>query len=156
MSTAPLPGSIYLEDLAVGAVFHSGEHAVDEKQIMEFARKYDPQPFHMDAKAAEGSFFKGLAASGWHTAAITMKLLVQSLPLAGGLIGAGGEVKWPTATRPGDILKVVSRITEIRNSQSDPGRAYILAESHTTNQNAAIRQVMTSRLVVFSKNHSNL
>src|SRR3954449_4600873 len=92
----------YLEDLQVGQRFTSGTHALDEEQIMAFARQFDPQPFHTDPEAAKHSFFEGLVASGWHTAAITMKLMVESgLPIAGGVIGGGGEIAWPRPTRPG-------------------------------------------------------
>lgn len=93
--------TIYLDDLTVGAVFRSSEHELDATQIREFARRFDPHPFHLDEEAARETFFTGLAASGWHTAAITMKLIVESVPLAGGIIGAGGEITWPRPTRPG-------------------------------------------------------
>ena len=91
---------IYLEDLTVGDQFTSGEHAMDEAQITSFAAQFDPQPFHLDDAAARDTLFGGLAASGWHTAAITMRLQVTSgLPIAGGIIGAGGELTWPRPTR---------------------------------------------------------
>src|SRR5262249_6502680 len=96
--TAPL----YLEDLPVGQRFVSGTHPLDEGQIRALAEQFDPQPFHLDAEAATATLFEGLVASGWHTAAITMRLLVESgLPIAGGIIGAGGEITWPNPTRPG-------------------------------------------------------
>src|SRR4051794_28343510 len=98
---------LYFEDLRVGQRFVSDTHRIDEEQIRAFAQQFDPQPFHLDAEAAKASLFKGLVASGWHTAAITMRLLVESgLPIAGGIIGAGGEINWPNATRPGDVLQV--------------------------------------------------
>jgi acyl dehydratase len=100
---------LYLEDLKVGQRFTSRSHLVDEAQITAFARTYDPQPFHLDNESARHTLFGGLAASGWHTAAITMRLMVESgLPLAGGIIGAGGQISWPQPTRPGDILTVTS------------------------------------------------
>jgi acyl dehydratase len=102
---------LYLDDLPVGQRFTSQRHVVDEAAIKAFASQFDPQPFHLDNDAAKDSLFSGLAASGWHTAAITMRLLVESgLPLAGGLVGAGGELSWPQPTRPGDILQVESEI----------------------------------------------
>jgi|HubBroStandDraft_3_1064219.scaffolds.fasta_scaffold229986_2 acyl dehydratase len=102
---------LYLEDLAAGRRFTSATHAIDAAQIKAFAGQFDPQPFHLDDETAKGTLFAGLAASGWHTAAITMRLLVESgLPLAGGIIGAGGEINWPKPTRPGDVLRVVSEI----------------------------------------------
>src|SRR4051812_46681465 len=105
------PDRFFLDDLQVGQRFVSGTHLVDEDQITAFARQFDPQPFHLDDAAAKASLFGGLAASGWHTAAITMRLLVESgLPLEGGIIGAGGEVAWPRPTRPGDVLRVESEV----------------------------------------------
>src|SRR6185312_8535661 len=110
---------LYLDDLHVGQRFTSGTHTLDEAQIVAFASAYDPQPFHTDPAAARTTLFGGLAASGWHTAAITMKLLVGIRPaIAGGIIGAGGELEWPQPTRPGDTLRVDSEIMEIRPSRS--------------------------------------
>src|SRR4030088_567641 len=92
----PRDEGFYLDDLRIGQRFTSGVHVVDEAQIMAFARQFDPQPFHLSHDAAKGTLFAGLAASGWHTAAMTMRLLVDSgLPLAGGILGAGGEISWP-------------------------------------------------------------
>src|SRR5687768_9868644 len=107
----PTNGKLYLDDLHVGQRFVSGFHAIDDAQIKTFARQFDPQPFHLDEAMAKGTLFAGLAASGWHTAAITMRLLVDGgAPIAGGIIGAGGEVSWPKPTRPGDTLHVESEI----------------------------------------------
>ena len=115
----PTNGGLYLDDLHVGQRFNSGSHAVDEAQIKAFASQFDPQPFHLDDAAAKGTLFAGLAASGWHTAAITMRLLVDGgAPIAGGIIGAGGEVSWPKPTRPGDILHVESEVMEVTPSRS--------------------------------------
>ncbi len=98
-------GSLYLDDLQVGDTFTSGEHAMDEAQLKAFATQFDPQPFHLDDDAAKGTMFGGLAASGWHTAAITMRLLVTGgLPIAGGIIGASGELSRPRPTCPSDVL----------------------------------------------------
>src|SRR5208282_5163975 len=107
----PIRARFYLEDLHVGQRFSSGVHAVDERQIKAFASAFDPQPFHLDDALARGSLFAGLAASGWHTAAITMRLLVDGgVPIAGGLIGAGAEIAWPNPARPGDMLRVESEV----------------------------------------------
>ena len=102
--------ALYLDDLHVGQRFTSDTHLIDEEQIKAFAKQFDPQPFHLDAEAAKGTLFEGLVASGWHTAAITMRLLVESgMPIAGGVIGAGGEIAWPKPTRPGAVLRVEGR-----------------------------------------------
>src|SRR5262249_1002613 len=112
---------LYLDDLSVGQRFVSGTHVMDEEQIRAFAAQFDPQPFHRDAEAAKTTFFGALVASGWHTAAVTMRLLVQSgLPLAGGIVGAGGEINWPSPVRPGAVLQVESEILEVRPSRSRP------------------------------------
>ena len=140
---------LYLDDLHVGDVFTSDSQLVDEASILAFAREFDPQPFHLDADAAKGTFFGGLAASGWHTAAITMRLLVTTgLPLADGVIGAGGEIAWPRPTRPGDVLRVVARIAAITPSRSRPDRAVVLSELETINQDDEVVQRFAGRIVV--------
>ena len=142
-------GLFYLDDLEVGQRFVSGAHELDAAQIKAFARQFDPQPFHLDEAAAENSMFGGLAASGWHTAAITMKLMVEGgAPLAGGLIGAGGELRWPRPTRPGDRLHVESEIIEIAPSRSRPERGMVTVRSETINQRGEVVQAMTAKLVV--------
>ena len=144
--------ALYLDDLSVGARFKSGEHALDAAQIKAFAREFDPQPFHTDEEAAERSFFGGLAASGWHTAALTMKLLVASgIPLADGIIGSGGELQWPQPTRPDDVLHVVSEVIEIVPSRSKPGRAMVTMRCQTRNQRGELLQSFTPRLVVHAR-----
>ncbi|WP_018633750.1 MaoC family dehydratase [Neomegalonema perideroedes] len=150
----PLEGNkaqLYLDDLAVGQEYLSGEHPLDAGQIIAFAREFDPQPFHTDPEAAKETFFQGLAASGWHTMAITMKLLVASIPLAQGVIGAGGSVSWPRPTRPGDVLRVKSTILGITPSRSRPERASVETRSLTLNQADEVLQDFTARLVVFKK-----
>jgi len=140
---------LYLEDLEVGQRTTTESHELDEAQIIVFAEQFDPQVFHLDPEAAKQTFFGGLAASGWHTAAITMKLLVQSgLPIAGGVIGAGGEVSWPRPTRPGDVLTVESEVLEIRPSRSHPDRGMAIVRSETKNQHGDVLQIMTAKLVV--------
>ena len=105
---------LYLDDLHVGQRFTSATYVVDASEITAFARQFDPQPFHLDKDKARDTLFAGLAAFGWHTAAITMRLQVDGgLPIAGGIVGAGGEINWPRPTRPGDTLCVVSEIEEI-------------------------------------------
>jgi acyl dehydratase len=140
---------LYLDDLAVGRRFTSKTHAVDAAQIKAFAAQFDPQPFHLDEAAAQDTLFAGLAASGWHTAAMTMRLLVESgLPLMGGIVGAGGEISWPKPTRPGDVLHVVSEIEEIVPSRSRPDRGMVRVRSETRNQRDEIVQVLIAKLVV--------
>ena len=138
---------LYLEDLTVGQRFVTGQTLVDEAAIKAFARDFDPQIFHTDSEAAKDTFFAGLAASGWHTAAITMRLLVDSGPPlasdAGGLsgmIGAGGEIAWPRATRPGDILRVESEVLAVTPSRSRPERGLVTLRSETRNQKGEVVQ----------------
>ena len=139
----------YLEDLRVGQRFVSGTHRIDAEQIRAFAEQFDPQSFHLDAEAAKTMLFEGLVASGWHTAAITMRLLVESgLPIAGGLIGAGGEISWPNPTRPGDVLQVESEVLELRPSRSRPDRGIATIRSETRNQRGDTVQVLVAKLVV--------
>ena len=140
---------LYLEDLRVGQRFASSTLAVDADQIVAFATAFDPQPFHLDDAAARESLFGGLAASGWHTAALTMRLqLAGGLPIAGGIIGAGGEIAWPRPTRPGDILRVESEVLEIRPSRSRPDRGMVTVRSETRNQRGEIVQVLTAKIVL--------
>ena len=143
---------LYLEDLTIGRCFTSDRHPLDAGQIKRFAADYDPQAFHLDEKAAQVSFFQGLAASGWQVAALTMRLLVTGgLPIAGGIIGAGVDLTWPRATRPGDVLRAVSEITEIRPSRSKPDRGIVIVKTETRNQDDEVVQAMTARLLVFRR-----
>jgi acyl dehydratase len=140
---------LYLEDVHVGHRFTSASHTIDEMQIKAFAAQFDPQPFHQDAEAAKGTLFGGLCASGWHTAAITMRLNVESgLPLAGGIIGAGGEINWPAPTRPGDTLHVESEVVEVTPSRSKPDRGIAVIVSRTINQRGEVVQILKAKLVV--------
>ena len=144
MSRVPL----FLDDLQVGQRFTTEEHAIDERQIVEFARQFDPQPFHTDPEAAKQSLFGGLVASGWHTAAITMRLQVTSgIPIAGGLVGLGGDIAWPHPTRPGDVLHVETEIVNIAPSRSKP-RGVVTLRSETRNQRGEVVQTTTVRLLV--------
>ena len=145
--TVAADGKLRLKDLHIGQAFASAVHVLDEDQIKTFARQFDPQPFHLDDEAAKPTIFAGLAASGWHTAAITMKLLVESLPLAGGIIGGGGEISWPRPARPGDALRV-SKVVEITPSRSRPDRGMVVMRSETLNQRGEAVQILTAKLVV--------
>jgi acyl dehydratase len=141
----------YLEDFAVGQTFTgSGRIRVEEERIKTFAAEFDPQPFHLDGAAARASVFGGLAASGWHTAAITMRLLVDSdFKPAGGIVGAGfDEFKWPRPVRPGDELRVESEILEVRPSRSRPDQGVIKVRTTTLNQNGEAVQISVGNLIV--------
>lgn len=142
---------LYLEDLRVGQTFVSGSLTVDEAEIKAFAARFDPQPFHLDEAAAKDSLFGGLAASGWHTAALTMRLIVGSVPLAGGIVGAGGEIAWPRPTRPGDVLTVHSEVLEVTPSRSRPDRGLATIRSETRNQAGEPVQVSTTKVVVWRR-----
>jgi acyl dehydratase len=140
---------LYLDDLQLGQRFVSDTYRVDEAQIKAFAREFDPQPFHLDEQAAKGSFFGGLAASGWHTAAITMRLLaVSGLPIAGGIIGASVELTWTKPVRPGSILRVETEVLEVKPSRSRPERGMATVRSETKDQSGETVQVLVSKLVV--------
>lgn len=151
MEAGKIREPLYLDDLAVGDVFVSDRYLLSAEEIIRFAGQFDPQPFHIDPEAAKDTFFQGLAASGWHTAALTMKLLVTSFPLGRGVIGAGGEISWPQATRPGDELKVTSTLLEIKPSRSKPDRGMVLVQSITTNQRDEVLQKLTSKVLCFRK-----
>jgi acyl dehydratase len=143
---------LYLEDLSVGQRFTSGEYEMTAERMKSFAAEFDPQPFHLDEAAGRASLFGGLAASGWHTAAVTMRLLVTGgLPFADGLIGVGGEIAWPRPTRPGDILRVESEIVEIRPSRSKPNQALVSVRNITSNQRGEQVQVLTAKILVFRR-----
>jgi acyl dehydratase len=142
-------GRLYLDDLRVGQRFASATHVIDAAQIKAFARQFDPQPFHLDEEAAKAGLFGGLVASGWHTAAITMRLQVDSgLPIAGGIVGIGGEMSWPRPTRPGDALSVVSEILEVTPSRSRPDRGVVRIRSETRNQRNEVVQILDAKLFV--------
>ena len=139
----------YFEDLQSGDRFESETLEVPAKAIIEFAEKFDPQKFHLNAKSAERSMFKGLIASGWHTAAITMRLFVKTLNFAEGAIGLGvDELRWPNAVRPGDTLKVETEILETRPSRSKPNHGIIQLRNVTKNQRGEIVQTMMAHAMV--------
>lgn len=142
---------LYLDDLEVGQRFVSAPHLVDEEQIKTFAAEFDPQPFHLDSEAARGTMFRSLAASGWHTAALTMRMLVESVPLADGLIGAETEVIWPKAVRPGMALQVFSQIVDIKPSWSKPDMAIVTLRAETRDQRGDIVQILTAKMPVYKR-----
>lgn len=140
----------YFEDFHIGDRFDSETVLVTEARITEFAREFDPQPFHLDPVQARGTLFGGLVASGWHTASVTMRLLVESgLNVEGGFIGLGvEEIRWPTAVRPGDRLRVSSEVLDARGSKSRPDQGVLRLVSTTINQNNEVVQTMRSAVLV--------
>jgi acyl dehydratase len=143
---------LYLEDLHVGQRFSSAAHRIEEDRIKSFAAEFDPQPFHLDEAAAQASIFRGLEASGWHTAAVTMRLIATGgLPFAAGAVGLGGEIEWPRPTRPCDTLHVESEFVEIIPSRSKPNQAIVRVRNTTLNQNGEPVQVFTAKILAFKR-----
>jgi acyl dehydratase len=141
----------FLEDFAVGQSFVSkGRRRVTRDEIVAFAKEYDPQPFHLDEAAAQASIFRGLAASGWHTAALTMSLIAAGeFKPAGGTVGLGFEnLHWPIPVRPGDELRIESEVLEVRPSKSRPDRGLMKVRTRTLNQNGEVVQELISNLMV--------
>ena len=143
----------YLEDFAVGQTFGSGRLRIDKERIFAFAAEFDPQPFHLDEAVARHSIFGGLAASGWHTAAVTMRLLFDSeIKPAGGIIGAGlDECRWPRPVRPGDELRIECEVLEVRPSKSRPEQGLIKLRTTTLNQDGEAVLVHVVNLVVLRR-----
>jgi acyl dehydratase len=139
-----------LEDFAPGQTFSSGRLRLDKERIKTFAAEFDPQPFHLDEEAARNTIFQGLAASGWHTAALTVRLLVESeFKPAGGIVGAGfDEFRWPLPVRPGDELYLEIDVLEVRPSKSRPEQGLIKVRTTTLNQNGEAVQVNVGDLIV--------
>jgi acyl dehydratase len=144
--TAPL----YFEDLSVGQTFGTGTVTVEPETLKAFAAEFDPQPFHLDEDAARASVFGGLVASGWHTAALTMKLLVGGeLQVVGGLIGLGAEeLRWPRPVYPGDVLRVQCEVLGVRPSTSQPDRGLVRVRNTTLNQDGQPVMVQVVTLIV--------
>jgi acyl dehydratase len=139
----------FFEDLKKGDRFKSGTYKVSAEQLISFAREFDPQPFHLDEAVADQTMFKGLIASGWHTAAITMRLFVQTLNFAEGAIGLGvDELRWPNAVRPDDVLQVETEIVDLRESRSKPSHGIVRLRYVTTNQRGEIVQTMAASALV--------
>lgn len=150
--TQPLPTPIYLDDLTPGDRFVTRSEQITAADIKAFAEKFDPQPFHTDEAAAVSTFFGGLAASGWHTAAFSMRLLVDSgMTMAGGIIGAGGEISWPRATRPGDVLHVEATVLEVTPSRSRPDRGMVTVENLTKTATGEVVQRFVVKMVALRR-----
>ena len=143
------PPPFYLDDLEPGQRFVSGTHTVNEAQILRFAREFDPQPFHLDEHAARKTVFEGLAASGWHTASLTMRLLVEGgAPIAGGILGVGGEITWSRPLRPGDTVQVHTEVLAVTPSRSRPDRGIATLRSETRNQHDEVVQIFVAKIIV--------
>ncbi|MEQ1104810.1 MaoC family dehydratase [Acinetobacter ursingii] len=144
---------LYLEDLNIGDRFISREYEMTLEEIKQFAGQYDPQPFHLDeAEAEKSSIFQGLAASGWHTAAVTMRLWTECFPIQGGLIGSESSLRWPRPTRPGDKIHVEVEITAIVPSKTKNDRGIVSYITQALNQNGDVLLISTTKIVVFRKN----
>jgi acyl dehydratase len=140
---------LYLEDLSPGQQFTTATRTVTHSEVVSFATDFDPQPFHLDEEAARATIFGGLAASGWHTAALTMRLMVDSgPPLAGGILGVAGEISWTSPVRPGDTLQVYSEVVEVTPSRSRPERGMAVIRNETRNQRGDIVQTFVARVIV--------
>ena len=137
----------------MGQTFGSGPLRIDKERTLAFAAEFDPQPFHLDEAAARHSIFGGLTASGWHTAAVTMRLLVETeLKPAGGIIGAGlDECRWPRPVRPGDELRIECEVIEVRPSKSRPEQGLIKLRTTTLNQDGESVLVHVLNLVVLRR-----
>jgi acyl dehydratase len=143
----------YLEDLAPGQVFTSQARVVVETDaIKRFAGEFDPQPWHLNETVAPSTFFKELVASGWHTTALTMQLIIQTLPLSGGIIGSGvDELRWPRPVRPGDTLRLHCEIIDVQESKLRPSRGTVRVRMTTLNQDDQPVQTMIANLLAFRR-----
>jgi len=143
----------FLEDLAAGQVFTSDARAiVDAGSIKKFAGEFDPQPFHLDEASAGTSFFKKLVASGWHTTAMTMQLIIKTLPLSHGIIGSGvDELRWPRPVKPGDTLRLHCEVIDVTPSIMNPSRGTVRVRMTTLNQHDQPVQTMVANLLAFRR-----
>jgi len=153
---AEMQQPLFLEDLHIGKKFVSGGYQLSERQIIDFAVEYDPQPFHTHPGRAIDSFFNGHAASGWQTAAVTMRLLVSSVPFDFGIIGLGADIVWPAPVRPGDILQVEAEIIAVHPSRSKSDRGVVTLLVNTRNQYGEAVQTLKTKILVFSEKSSLL
>ncbi|WP_347452718.1 MaoC family dehydratase [Acinetobacter thermotolerans] len=146
---------LYLEDLHVGDTFQSRRYQMTKAEILQFAEQFDPQPFHTDAQQAQKHpIFKGLAASGWHTAAVVMRLWSECFPIAHGLIGTDSHVRWPCPTRPDDEIRIIVTITDIKPSQRKPDRGIVRYETQALNQHDMVLFTSTTNILVFKRDSS--
>jgi acyl dehydratase len=142
---------LYFDDLAVGQTFSAGPITMERDRIIAFGREFDPQPMHIGEEEARASIVGELIASGWHTAAVTMRLLIDgaSPKLASGALGAGIEgITWPVPVRPGDVLSATSEILELRPSRSRPERGLMKLKTVTTRADGTVVQTVTAVIMV--------
>jgi acyl dehydratase len=152
MNSDPAKPILYIEDLHIGQRFHAGPHLMTEERIKSFAAEFDPQPFHLDDAAARNTVFQGLAASGWHTAAVAIKMMVESdMRFSSGLIGFGGELTWPKPTRPGDILRLEAEVLEITPSRSKPQQGVVTVRTVVMNQADEPVYIFTAKILAFRR-----
>jgi len=143
---------LYLEDLQVGDRFISRKYEMKLDEILQFAQMYDPQPFHLDEEEAQQHpIFQSLAASGWHTSAVVMRLWTECFPVVHGLIGAESSVRWPRPTRPGDQIHVEVEISEIQPSKNKADRGLVSYNSQVFNQNGEVLMNSTTKILVFRR-----
>jgi len=140
--------TLYFEDIPVGRRFFSRTLTVEKDAVLAFAAQFDPQPFHTDEAAARNTLFQRLAASGWHTAAMTMRLIVETLPVAGGVIGNGLDgLRWPKPVYPGDTLRVEIEVMQARESRSNPAVGWVKLQITTRNQAGDVVQMATPNIM---------
>jgi acyl dehydratase len=142
---------LYFEGMQVGRHFNTGSIVLEEARMIEFAREFDPQPMHTDPEAAGRSIFGGLIGSGWYTAALTMRLVIggEMKPDERGRVGLGIELlRWPTPTRPGDVLTAVTEVLEARPSASRPDRGIVKLRTLTYNQRREVMQELVANVLV--------
>jgi acyl dehydratase len=145
------PPARYLDDMKTGLRFAGKVRVVREREIIAFARRFDPQPFHIDTSLADQTLFGGLIASGWHTAAMTMRLLLEAFPIGEGTIGLGGEVTWPNPVRANDSIHIEGEVSAVKPSRSHDDRGIVTVRAETKNQNGEVVQAMTANLLVFRR-----
>jgi acyl dehydratase len=144
-----MPAELYLDDLSVGRKFATRSMTLTLEGCKAFAAEFDPQPFHLDEEAARRSVFGRLAASGWYTASLSMRLLVEGeLTIAGGLIGLGGDTTWPRPTYPGDTIHVETEVLAVRASESKPDRGIVTVRNETLNQRGEPVQIAVVKMLV--------
>ena len=137
----------YWEDFRVGDVTELGEITVTRDEIVEFARRYDPQPFHVDEEAAREGPFGGLVASGWHTVALFMSMFVRGVLLDSASMGSPGvdELRWTAPVRPGDRLSARVRVTDVQPSSRRSDRGTVFTRSEVLNQDGQVVMTMRAR-----------